>query len=625
MSFVDCPTCGTQLVLPPNAPVITCGVCRNPIVIAQPAPPASLVGTQQSSFPPFQHQYSFDQPPSYDTTLSEEANKRMLSHSSMSVIEQQHALMSTFPPPSRPTNDNSNHNVFQRQQKLMNEYASCRSSAFSQSQQSSSPLQQMPSRSPSLQQQQTQPTSFSSQSPPSQYDTVSPSLKPTQSLDVSILQQQKQMLDEFSRARDQQDASNRSNAGDKNLGTKRTASMTQPRKLLPARRVPPPPPSTSQPNSSTLRSTAATLLQSDNNNNNNSCLEKHLTPTAPVDGMEQTSSPTQLPGMPTYIPNYSSSQQGHLLPSSTHIVSPHANVFSSTRPPRKRALIIGINYCGQQGELQGCINDARCMRHLLKSKFLFQDEDILMMTEDNPNPIMHPTRSNIIKAMKWLVSGNQSGDSLFFHFSGHGSQKVTRKKKKKEITKLEEALLPIDFASSNHITDDEINHLIVRPVSEGCTLHTIVDACHSGSLMDLPFRLGGVDGQGRANWLDDRQVCSSFKGTSGGEVVCFSAFDDFQAKKDSKKYSKVTRTGVMTYLFIEAIEAGYGKSYGSLLSRMKNRVAMKLSKKPLDEEYKSDLVKSLMKGGSYKPSHAMSQTLQLSTAVPFDIDRDFMM
>lgn len=36
------------------------------------------------------------------------------------------------------------------------------------------------------------------------------------------------------------------------------------------------------------------------------------------------------------------------------------------------------------------------MAHLLKSRFNFTDEGILLLTEDNPNPVMHPTRQNII-------------------------------------------------------------------------------------------------------------------------------------------------------------------------------------------------------------------------------------
>lgn len=36
-----------------------------------------------------------------------------------------------------------------------------------------------------------------------------------------------------------------------------------------------------------------------------------------------------------------------------------------SRPPRKRALLIGINYIGSRNALKGCINDARRMRDLL--------------------------------------------------------------------------------------------------------------------------------------------------------------------------------------------------------------------------------------------------------------------
>jgi hypothetical protein len=38
------------------------------------------------------------------------------------------------------------------------------------------------------------------------------------------------------------------------------------------------------------------------------------------------------------------------------------------------------------------------------------------------NPYRRPTKSNILLAMRWLVYGCSSGDSLVFHFSGHGAQ-----------------------------------------------------------------------------------------------------------------------------------------------------------------------------------------------------------
>ena len=38
------------------------------------------------------------------------------------------------------------------------------------------------------------------------------------------------------------------------------------------------------------------------------------------------------------------------------------------------------------------------------------------------------------------------------------------------------------------IIDDELNNWLVNPLPQGCKLHCIIDACHSGSVMDLPYR-----------------------------------------------------------------------------------------------------------------------------------------
>lgn len=74
-------------------------------------------------------------------------------------------------------------------------------------------------------------------------------------------------------------------------------------------------------------------------------------------------------------------------------------------------------------------------------------------------------------------------------------------------------------------------------------------------VMDLPYLLKGTDGYGRANWLFEAAFARKFKGTQGGEAVCFSACDDSQVAADTSHFSKVTSTGAMTFLFIEAIES----------------------------------------------------------------------
>lgn len=72
-----------------------------------------------------------------------------------------------------------------------------------------------------------------------------------------------------------------------------------------------------------------------------------------------------------------------------------------------------------------------------------------------------------------------------FHFSGHGSKLPDHDMD--EIDGLDETLCPLDFETKGMIVDDEINETIVRPLPQGVTLHAIIDACYSKTVLDLPF------------------------------------------------------------------------------------------------------------------------------------------
>jgi hypothetical protein len=96
---------------------------------------------------------------------------------------------------------------------------------------------------------------------------------------------------------------------------------------------------------------------------------------------------------------------------------------------------------------------------------------------------MKPTRYNL--AMVWLVQGCTAGDSLVFHYSGHGSQQ--RDYTGEELDGMNETLCPVDFETAGMIDDNEINQTIVRPLPPGVRLHAIIDACHSGTVLDLPW------------------------------------------------------------------------------------------------------------------------------------------
>ncbi|XP_010555594.1 PREDICTED: metacaspase-2 [Tarenaya hassleriana] len=266
----------------------------------------------------------------------------------------------------------------------------------------------------------------------------------------------------------------------------------------------------------------------------------------------------------------------HVSPFTPHAPDPAVSPFNHAPPGpppaahgNKRAVIVGVTYKNTESELKGCINDAKCMKFMLMRRFSFPESCILMLTEEESDPWRWPTKNNIRMAMQWLVRGCQPGDSLVFHFSGHGNNQ--RNFSGDEIDGFDETLLPMDHHTSGVIVDDEINATLVRPLPYGVKLHAIVDACHSGTVLDLPF-LCRMDRMGNYEWEDHRPPNGTWKGTSGGEVFSFTGCDDDQTSADTPELSGTAWTGAMTYSFIQAIERGHGTTYGSLLNAMRSTV-----------------------------------------------------
>lgn len=229
----------------------------------------------------------------------------------------------------------------------------------------------------------------------------------------------------------------------------------------------------------------------------------------------------------------------------------------------KKALIVGINYRGTSCALNGCINDAKCMEYMLRTKFGFRPENVLIMTDDMPDPMRLPTRYNMFLGFQWLLTGMKPGDSLVFHYSGHGSQQPDYSGE--EPDGKNETLCPLDFKRAGEIVDDELNRQLINPIPEagggqgagrarvqavcvpvagtvcgrprrratadpgggppsrprlvprvqprnilicchgpapcspnplmqGVKLHAVIDACHSGSVMDLPYSAHPING-----------------------------------------------------------------------------------------------------------------------------------
>lgn len=253
------------------------------------------------------------------------------------------------------------------------------------------------------------------------------------------------------------------------------------------------------------------------------------------------------------------------------------------------------------------------MKYLLVNRFHFPDSSILMLTDEETDTYKRPTKHNIQMAMQWLVQGVQPGDSLVFHFSGHGLQQ--RNYTGDEIDGYDETLCPLDYETAGTIVDDEINATLVRPLPYGARLHAIIDSCHSGTMLDLPF-LCRMNRSGGYIWEDHRPPSGVFKGTSGGEVISFSGCDDNQTAADTQAMSKVTTTGAMTFSFIKAIESGQATTYGNMLNSMRSTIRNTDVISGCDHRV-SNLIAMLLTGGSF--SERLKQEPQLTAHTTFDV------
>ncbi|ODV63032.1 caspase family protein ASCRUDRAFT_21414, partial [Ascoidea rubescens DSM 1968] len=281
---------------------------------------------------------------------------------------------------------------------------------------------------------------------------------------------------------------------------------------------------------------------------------------------------------------------------------------------KKKALLIGINYIGTSAKLNGCINDVKNVKaFLLKNGY--SEDDMVILTDDQTNSRAIPTKQNMLDAMGWLVSGASPNDSLFFHFSGHGSQQED--KDGDEDDGFDETIVPLDYEKNGQIVDELIHDTIVKPLPEGCRLTALFDCCHSGSALDLPYTYSTKGllkepnilqeaGQGLFTAFqsymagDAESAVKSVFGTiqnvmslkanegasektkktrtSPADVIMLSGCKDDQTSADASIGGEAT--GAMSYAFMKVMNTGKKQSYLSLLKNTRQILEGKYSQKP---------------------------------------------
>nr|CAD88480.1 metacaspase 1 [Plasmodium berghei] len=156
---------------------------------------------------------------------------------------------------------------------------------------------------------------------------------------------------------------------------------------------------------------------------------------------------------------------------------------------KKKALLIGIDYCGTQNELKGSINDAIITNELLIKKYNFYDSsmNILKLIDNQTNPNYRPTKRNILSALEWLVQDNNPGDIFFFFYSGHSYKKY-------DYTCIEkggynQTIVPCDFKTEGEIIDNDLHKYLIQPIEKnGVKLVSFIDCPNSEGILNLGYK-----------------------------------------------------------------------------------------------------------------------------------------
>ncbi|KAI9342338.1 caspase domain-containing protein [Obelidium mucronatum] len=204
---------------------------------------------------------------------------------------------------------------------------------------------------------------------------------------------------------------------------------------------------------------------------------------------------------PPPVVSHSSSDEHILVQPTQQATDPYRHQNSFTSSGKKKALLIGINYTGTSYALSGCINDAHNLKNFIVQNYGYSasPESMVMLSEDSKNDKMIPTVKNLIAGFQWLVSNTKSGDELFLSYSGHGAQ--IKDDDGDRASGMDSTLCPLDFLTAGQIRSDDVHRYLVAALPQGVKLTVVMDCCHSGTMMELPYTYR-PDANGKMNPID---------------------------------------------------------------------------------------------------------------------------
>jgi hypothetical protein len=216
----------------------------------------------------------------------------------------------------------------------------------------------------------------------------------------------------------------------------------------------------------------------------------------------------------------------------------------------KKALLVGINYTGTQNELFGCINDVNSVKERINNEGFTTINTLTDLT------VKTPTRVNILNEFKKLLVTAESGDLLFFLYSGHGSNVLDKNGDEKDG--YDELLVSCDLQG---ITDDELKLLILQYLKKDVTLFAMFDCCFSGTILDLKYQF--LDSLNYDKYTENDKNIETL-----GNVYMISGCTEQQTSADANINNKAQ--GAMTWALLESLKTSPTETWRELVKSMRS-------------------------------------------------------
>ncbi|KAG8905115.1 Ca(2+)-dependent cysteine protease [Tulasnella sp. 403] len=213
----------------------------------------------------------------------------------------------------------------------------------------------------------------------------------------------------------------------------------------------------------------------------------------------------------------------------------------------RKALLIGIEYNGLKDQLGNPMHlkstrrDAERWRDILMTHYGYEQEDIVLMTE-SADSAYQPTYENVVYQLKNLVRDVRPGDKRFLFVASHGIQinkpqegssssttngttKRPPQRANTELDSMDEAIITITpwperpKGIYKPIKDNYIKEWVVDPLVPGSILTAVIDTCHSGTLLDLPYRAWLPEGGSELKFENARTDTATMTPCAGSVLI----------------------------------------------------------------------------------------------------------